>query len=155
MTPVAILRAFSLAIAIAVAAFVLPRTAHGQLINVSGSPPTLRITTATAGGSPNPVTDASTTYTVFSLRTNQKITAHLNQAMPPGTSLLVTLAAPNGSATTKGAVTLTTTAQDMVTGIGFVLGGSHPITYEFTATSAAGVIATDSRVVTLTMLTGP
>jgi len=79
-----------------VAAIAFPLAAQGQLINVSGSPPALRITMATAASTPNPVTDASTTYGVFSPCTNQKITAKLSQAMPPGTSLVVTLTVLTG-----------------------------------------------------------
>ena len=75
--------------------------------------------------------------------------------MPAGTILTATLAAPSG-ATSLGAVSLDTTPRDVVVNIaGINPGTSQGITYGFSATVAAGVIASQTRTVTLTLANFP
>ena len=141
--------------AVVAAALVIgAREARAQLFAVSGSPPPLVVGTATAGFTPLASTDNSTTYTIFAYgRGNQKVTAQLSAAMPAGVTLKVQLAAP-GNATSLGLVALSTVAQDVVTGVNNNL-NTRSITYELSATLAAGVVARQSRTVTLTLIATP
>jgi ribosomal protein S11 len=123
-----------------------------SLITVTGSP-TLVVAAATAGGAPSSATNNSTSYSLTTNEPNKKITAVLNQAMPANVSLEVSLATP-GSGTSAGNRTLTTTGVDVVTGISPV-NGSGAITYTLSATAAAGTVASQTRTVTFTVLTGP
>lgn len=122
-------------------------------ISVSGNPGALTVSTATAGSAPNAVSDASSSYAITTNETNRKITAAIDTAMPAGVTLTVSLAAPTG-ATSAGAVTLGTVAQDAVTGISTVNESGNTITYGLSATAAAGVQASASRTVTLTITAG-
>lgn len=127
--------------------------AAAQSMSVTGSPGSLAITTAVAGSAPTSVTESSTKYstnTLLALSTS-KITAQLNSPMPAGVTLTITLAAQPG-ATSMGEVTLSTTAQSVVTNIPTLATASDlAITYRLNATSAAGAIAASSRTVTLTI----
>ena len=134
------------------------RESRAQFISVSGDPSPLIVSAAIAGAPPNAVSDASTTY--FILLFNgagvfSKITGQLSAAMPPGVTLAGTLAAPGGGSTSAGAVTLDVTARNMVTGIGGFVIAVRSITYQLSATLAAGVVATQSRIVTLTVAPFP
>ena len=129
--------------AIAAQTFVVSSTAAG----------TLNITAAVAGQDPTSVSASSTTYTVITLAGlgTKRITARLNQTMPAGTTLRLTLAAPPGATSTPR--DLTDIDQNVVTGIpagttqiGLV------ITYTFSATPGAGVVPTTSRTITLQLL---
>lgn len=120
-------------------------------ISVAGSP-SLTINTATAGSAPTAVT-AGATYAITTNETNRKITAGLDAAMPDGVSLSMSLAAPTG-ATSAGAVTLLTTAQDVVTAISTLNESGLSITYGLSATAAAGVVAAGTRTVTFTITAG-
>ncbi len=122
-------------------------------ISVSGNPGALVINSATAGSDPNSVSDSSTTYALTTNENNRKITAAIDSPMPAGTTLKITLAAPPG-ATSAGAVTLGTSAQDVVTGISTLNTSGKTITYTFDATAAAGTVASQTRTVTLTVTAG-
>jgi hypothetical protein len=75
--------------------------------------------------------------------------------MPSNTTLEIQLAAPT-NATSAGWVTLATTAKDVVTAIpAGTPSNTRTIQYRFTATIAAGVVAAQSRTVTLTIVAGP
>jgi hypothetical protein len=63
------------------------------------------------------------------------------------------LDAPN-TGTSQGFVPLGTTARDVVTGITFAL-ANRAISYQFSATPAAGVVPPQSRTVTFTIVAGP
>ena len=127
--------------------------AQAQL-TVSGDPASLVVQSAAAGGLPMPATDASTSYGIFVFSFSQrKIVAQLNAPMPAGTTLSVMLQAPN-TGTSQGLVPLGTTARDVVTGITFAW-GNRAISYQFSATPAAGVIPPQSRTVTFTIVAGP
>lgn len=127
-----------------------------QAINelaVSGNPGALTISTATAGDAPDAVTDATTTYAITTNETNRKITGAINTNMPDGVTLSVTLATPAGG-TSAGKKSLSTSATDLVTGISTLNESGKAITYELAATSAAGVVASASKTVTLTITAG-
>ena len=122
-------------------------------ISASGDPGDLTVSTATAGSEPDAVTDNTTTYAVTTNGSNKKITGEVDVAMPANTTLQVNLAAPTGG-TSAGAVTLTATAADLVTAITETAESGMMITYSFSATVDAGIVASDTRTVTLTLTDG-
>jgi len=117
-------------------------------ISVSGAV-TLHITTATPGQAPTPATDATTTYSVTSNQGSKKITAKINTPMPTGMALNLTATATTGGAST-GKKSLTMLDQDVVTAVGQV-NETKALTYELTATAAAGTLASTTRTVTFTI----
>ena len=128
--------------------------ARAQTISTSGNPAALKITTAVAGLAPTAVSNALTTYTYVQPSGTRHITAHINSAMPAGLTLSVTLAALPSS-TSAGAVVLTTVSQTVVSNIVGAVNATRSITYQFSATAAAGVVASQTRTVTFTITTGP
>lgn len=122
-------------------------------ISVSGNPSALIVNTADPGSQPTAATDASTSYSITTNNSSRKITGAINSAMPANTSLKVTLAAPTGGSS-AGQVTLSTTDQDLVTGISTLAESGQSISYEFSATLAAGIISSSQRTVTLTIADG-
>lgn len=127
--------------------------AQATQILVSGSPAAMKITTATAGFPPNSATDILTTY---SCKTNgsKKITGQLSSIMPAGMTLTVNLVAVPG-ATSQGTVTLDATARDLVINITNNQLQTAGITYVLSATAAAGVVTSQSRIVTFTIVNYP
>jgi hypothetical protein len=120
-------------------------------ISVSGSP-SLVVNTATAGSGLTSATAAGT-YAVTTNGTNRKITASIDTNMPSGVTLSVSLGAPTG-ATSTGTVTLSTTAQDVVTGITTVNQSGLSVSYGLSADITAGVVAAGNKTVTYTITTG-
>ncbi|HST63326.1 MAG TPA: hypothetical protein VLK84_31740 [Longimicrobium sp.] len=120
-------------------------------ISVSGSP-SLVVNTATAGSALTSAS-ASGTYAVTTNGTGRKITASLDSNMPSGVTLTVSLGAPTG-ASSAGTVTLSTTAQDVVTGITTVNESGLSIGYGLSATVAAGVVPAGNKTVTYTITAG-
>lgn len=114
--------------------------------------PSLVISTATAGSAPTSVT-ANATYAITTNETNRKITAGINSNMPSGTTLSVSLAAPSGGSS-AGAVSLSTTAVDVVTGVSTANASGLSVTYTLQATAAAGVVPAGTRTVTYTIVAG-
>jgi hypothetical protein len=127
-----------------------------QSLSVTGAPATMIVTTAVAGSEPTPVVAAGGTYRVKTTKNAgaQKVTGALSANMPAGVTLAIQLDPPTG-ATTLGAVTLSTTARDLVTNITNTAFESPNITYTLSATVAAGVVPLGSRIVTLTITTWP
>ena len=140
--------------AILLAVALWTRDARAQ-ITVSGSPAQMTVSAAIAGSAPTAVTNSTTTYTVTkpTAPRTYTITASINTAMPAGVTLKITLAS-SGNGSSAGAVSLTTSAQDVITGISAKVTGAA-ITYQLTATAAAGVVAVQTRRVTLTVVTVP
>ena len=131
------------------------RNARAQ-ISVSGPPAAMKVTAAVAGSAPTAV---SNTLTSYSLGSNPPsghyaITAHLNSPMPAGVTLKITLATNAARGTSSGAVTLSTVAQNVVTSISRRMSGQS-ITYNLSATAAAGVVPLQTRIVTLTQINTP
>lgn len=120
---------------------------------VSGSPALMVINSATAGSAPTPVTAGGTSYAVTTNEANQKISASIDQALPPGVMLEVTLAAPSG-ASSAGPVSLSTASADVVTGISSISAASLPITYRFSAATSVQMSAPEARTVTFTIVAG-
>ena len=120
-------------------------------ISVSGSP-SLVINTATAGSALTSAT-ASGTYAITTNGTGRKITASLDTNMPSGVTLTVSLSAPS-QATSAGTVTLSTTAQDVVTDITEVTEPGLAISYGLAADITAGVVPAGNKTVTYTVTAG-
>jgi hypothetical protein len=120
---------------------------------VTGNPSPLVVNTATAGSAPTAATSSGTSYAITTNEPNQKITASIDQPMPSGLALEVSLAAPAG-ASSAGNVQLGTASSDVVTGIANTASASLPITYRLLATPAAQVVGPSSRTVTLTIVAG-
>lgn len=124
-------------------------------VTVGAAPGLLRVNAAVAGLEPTAVTGTST-ITVKAQKANkpQKITAQLNAAMPAGLTLTLDMTAPTG-ATAQGTVTLDATARALMGNITNLTAETETLTYTFTATTAAGVVAAQSRTVTFTILAWP
>ncbi|HVF71336.1 MAG TPA: hypothetical protein VM940_06985 [Chthoniobacterales bacterium] len=122
-------------------------------ISVSSPTVSLTVNAATAGSAPTAASNSSTTYAITTNESDRKITGVLNSAMPSGVSLSASLAAPTG-ADSAGPVALTGSAQDLVTGISTLNESGKVITYSLSATSAAGVVPSASKTVTLTVTAG-
>jgi hypothetical protein len=125
-------------------------------LTVAAPPAAMAITTAVAGSEPVPAGVASTyTVQVKPVAGAKKITAQLDLAMPTNTTLTMTLAAPAG-ATSQGPVVMTTTATDMVVNLSSINPSqTRAITYAFSATVAAGVLTSQSRTITFTLVNYP
>lgn len=121
-------------------------------ISVSGNPGALAINTAIAGSAPTAASNASTTWAVTTNQTGAKVTAAIDLAMPAGVTLSLNLQNPTGATSTT--VSLGTLAADAVTGITKLNESGKTVTYTLAATAAAGVVASTSRTVTLTMVAG-
>ncbi len=135
-----------------------PRESNAQSssVSVSGSPAVLQIVGAAggAGGLPAPAVNNATTYTVkVQNKTVKKITVQLSSNMPPGVTLAISLASPTGASSVP--VTLNTTVTDAVTNITNRQAETLPITYTLNATLAAGVVGSQSRTVTFTLIDLP
>ncbi|KPL00808.1 MAG: hypothetical protein AMJ91_03255 [candidate division Zixibacteria bacterium SM23_73_3] len=122
-------------------------------VSVSGNPANLVVNTATAGSQPDDDTDNSTSWAVTTNGTNKKMTGDINVDMPANVTLQVNLTAPTGGSS-AGDVSLSTTAADLVTTITQVAESGLTITYTLSATIDAGVVAQDTRTVTLTLTDG-
>ena len=119
-------------------------------IDITGSP-SLTINSAVAGEQPENAIDSSSICAITTNGANKRITASIDTAIPAYVTLKVNVAAPSGSGTSQGDVSLTTSASDVVTGISHLADSSLTITYKLSATVQAGVIPTDTRTVTFTL----
>ena len=133
------------------------RSARAQftILTVGAPPAAMNITTGTPGSSVYTVV-ATSTYFVKAKNPagSQKIIAQLDAPMPPNTSLTLELGIPP-SAITMGAVALDVTPQDLMVSVDKENGHTYSLTYTFIANIAAGIIPSQSRVVTLTMMDYP
>jgi len=102
------------------------------------------------------VSNATTTYTIKAKNSACGVTAQLSVAMPTGVTLTVTFAACGGG-TSYGPIALSTTAQAVVHGVSTSGNGTcgGAITYQVSATAAAGVVPLQTRTVTLTEVALP
>ena len=121
-------------------------------ISATGSP-SLTVTTATAGSQPTDAIDAASTWAVTTNQTGAKISASIPTAMPAGLTLSANLVAPAG-ATSAGLTALGTVAVDLVTAITKVAQSAMTATYTLSATAAAGVVTSATKVVTYTISGG-
>jgi hypothetical protein len=123
-----------------------------NVIAVTGGTQTMVINTAIPGSPPTTVING-VTWAVTCNQSTAKITASIPLAMPAGVTLSVTLVAPPGG-TSAGIKALGTVAVDVVTGITKVAASGLALTYQLDATSAAGVVLSQSRLVTYTITGG-
>jgi hypothetical protein len=119
-------------------------------LSVSGNPGALTVNAAVAGSAPTAVSDATSSYAITTNETARKITGAIDTAMPAGVTLTANLAAPAGGSS-AGAVALTSTAADLVTGISTLHETAKSITYGLSVTSAAGVVPSATKTVTFTI----
>lgn len=119
-------------------------------IGLSGGPGPLVVTYASAGTAPADAVDESTTWTVTTNQTSRKITGVLDSDLPPGLTLRIALTPPDGGGS-AGSVPLSTAPQDLVTGFGSINSSDLGVTYTLSATTDAGVVPRDSRIVTFTI----
>ena len=66
-------------------------------VSVSGAAAPVTVNSAVAGSAPTSAAVGGSSYAITTNETNQKISAALDQALPSGVSLAVTLAAPAGA----------------------------------------------------------
>jgi hypothetical protein len=121
-------------------------------IGVSGSAAPLVINSATAGSAPASVVSSGGSYAVTTNEANKKITASVDQALPSGVTLEVSLAAPSGAASSN-YVPLGLSSSDVVTGISSLTASSLPINYRLSATPAV-FMGAQTRTVTFTIVSG-
>lgn len=119
---------------------------------VSGTASPIIVRMATASGAPTSASVGGTSYAITTNESNQKIAASLDEPMPSGVSLAVSLAAPAGAAS-AGSKNLGIASADVVTGISGVSAMALPIVYTLSATAGAPV-APRKRVVTFTITAG-
>lgn len=122
-------------------------------ISIDGDAVTLTVNSATAGEAPTQATDSDSyaiTTNVVSPAT-KKITAAIDSDMPAGLTLKINVTAPSTAGTSSGPTTLSATAEDVVTGISAVNEADISMEYTLDATVAAGVVAPDTKTVTLTI----
>ena len=122
-------------------------------IGVSGNPAPLVVSTATAGSAPTSVTAGGSSYAITTNEANKKITASIDQALPAGVQLEVSLDAPSGAASV-GQVVLTTAPADVVTGISAISAASLAITYRLSASATVQMPTAATRTVTFTVVSG-
>jgi hypothetical protein len=124
-------------------------------ITVAGSP-SLVVSTIVAGSSLASVSSTGLTYFVKALHPSgaQKVMVQLSATMPAGTTLTLAMVTPP-SAVNMGPVILDTTTRDILLSVDKEGGSTYGLTYTLSATLAAGIIASQSRVVTFTMVTSP
>jgi hypothetical protein len=129
-----------------------PLEALLDVFSISGSPSTFTIAEPSAGSQPATITNSSTTYAVISLLGGRRITGQISSNMPAGLTLTIMLQA-NAPAVSSGTITMTTVAQNLVTGIPILLSLSlaRPITYTLNATLNAAPVTNGSVTVTYTL----
>ena len=112
----------------------------------------LIISTSTPGVGLDSAVDASSaTYNLTTNDNGKKITGSIDASFSPGISLFVLLGAPAGG--TAFNEELSTTAIDLVTGIGYAAQTGLTITYTATAAVSAAPNGTgETRTVTLTLM---
>jgi len=121
-----------------------------SVVDISASPGPLDVTTAVPGQQPDMAIDSTTTYSISSNMNGQRITGRVNPGIPPDIHLCVTLTPPSG-ATSAGLVELTTSDQDLVTGIDCVSATNLPISYGICPTTSAMPQGPTNVVVTYTI----
>jgi hypothetical protein len=119
-------------------------------LSVSGNPDALVIYLLDEYGDLVPAVDYSTTYDIYTNGTSQRITGEIDESMPSYTTLGIALETPS-TGSSLGWVSLSTSPQNLVTGISTLSGTELEIGYEFSATIQAGRISEDYLVVTLTI----
>lgn len=121
-------------------------------IGVSGAPAPMVINSAVAGSTPASVTSSGGSYAITTNESNKKVTASMDQPLPAGVTLEVSLAAPSG-ASSANYVQLGSASADLVTGISALSASALPISYRLSATPAVHLSA-QTRTITFTIVSG-
>lgn len=113
-----------------------------SVLTVSGNVTFTTFSTPAAGQNFTSVTDSSTTYSVSNNAgtASKKVTAALVSAAPTGLSLYATLTAPTG-AVSVASVLMSTTSQNLVTGINNGAFPNNQIYYKLTADVSQAAVA--------------
>lgn len=131
--------------------FTYPRL-NAASITLSGNPAPLVIARATAGQEPAKVTDTSTTCSIkVSNQKTVSLMASLTSPMNAYTTLKINLSTPYRGANNQ-TVTLDCTPKMLLAGITEGFYENLIITYEYSATVAAGVIPLCCKTIILTVL---
>lgn len=120
-------------------------------ISVTGNPSPLIITDAVPGSDLTSVSDANTRYSLTTNLDNMKIVASINDKMPAGTTLTIKLSSSKASSVGTVDLSGAVTPVDVVTGISKCSELNQSIDYTFAANADVVDVATQSRVVTLTL----
>ena len=99
---------------------------------ISGTSSPMIVRSATGSRAPTSASVGGSTYAITTNEANQKIAASLDQPMPSGVVLAVSLQAPAGAAS-LGRKNLGTASADVVTGITAVSAVALPIVYSLSA----------------------
>jgi hypothetical protein len=102
----------------------------------------------------NHAAEATGSYGFASNESNQKISASLDRAMPSGSSLVITMSAPEG-ARSAGATTLGTEAADVVTSIPATETSDLPVRYAVRGSADLASAASEQRMVLYTVTAAP
>ncbi len=115
-------------------------------IQTSGNPGNMTINDAVPGSEPTPVSDATTTYSItHNDADGAKITASLAPTLAAGYTLTIALGV-------SPAVDISTLTQDAVANVARGASTGNTIAYNFSATAAAGPLASVGETVTLTVV---
>lgn len=120
-------------------------------ISVSGNPGALVVNVARAGTEPVSVKDEHTRYSITTNLENMKIVASINQQMPPGTRLMMSLASSKGKSVGVVDISNAISPVDVIRSISRGSDTNQQITYIFSANASAGEIQQQTRTITLTL----
>ncbi len=120
-------------------------------ISVSGDPGPLIISDATPDSHSLAVSDNHSTYSLTTNIDMMKIVASINDRMPDGTRLTVTLSSSKGRSAGAVDISGATSPVDVVTGLGRCSTKNESISYTFAAGEGIDDVPLQSRVVTLTL----
>jgi hypothetical protein len=128
--------------------FSVVSSSHASIASVA-TPMTVR--TVSARRTSTSASVAGSSYAIATNESNQKISASLNEALPSGLFLAVSLSPPAGAAS-RGVTQLGLTATDVVTCISTADAASLPLVYTLTASAVPA--RSNRRVVTYTVTSG-
>jgi len=122
-------------------------------IDIPANPGPLNISAGTFGSDNlTPVSDNSTSYSLLQNVANDfKITAQIGADVPANTTLVLNLQSAKGTSAGDVDISSAAAAVDCVSGINFGADNNQTITYTYSATADAGVVAPTARVVTFTL----
>ena len=120
-------------------------------LSVSGNPGSLIISDALAGDTEMSVQDHSTSYNLTTNLDNMKISASIDNPMPFGTKLMLSLGSASGSSAGLVDISIATLPVNVVTGISRGTESGQSIAYVFTADAQVGEVPSQSRTITLTL----
>lgn len=118
---------------------------------VSGDPQPLTIQNGSAGNSSLSANDESTRYSLVTNVAHMKIVASIDQALPSGTQLLLSLGSSRGVSLGSVDISNAQTPVDLVTDIDRGSEMDQLIAYRFLADASVGELAPQSRTITLTL----